>query len=186
MRLTQQQWFIVARAVYFVAGMARDKQAKPILRFIGRDGRKAARKGVHPAPEITDGCDHETIGVDERAAEEFARLVDEDGNLKAMLMDLGNRLVREHRFTPAQAIFDRRRDAAFLRSTQMIGLRPTTSKRRSPSADRQGVAIFRRGGGRFLSGHPVDRQRQQIPARGHEGFCRASAKSPRSKTPAGC
>ena len=52
MRLTQQQWFIVARAVHFVAGMARDKRAKPILKLIGRDGRKAARKGVRPGPQI--------------------------------------------------------------------------------------------------------------------------------------
>ena len=40
------------------------------------------------------------LGRSTTAAEEFARLV-KDGNMKAMLMDLGNRLVREHRFTPA-------------------------------------------------------------------------------------
>ena len=119
MKLTQQQWFIVARAVHFVAGMARDKR-KPILKLIGRDGRKAARKGVRPVPEITEDCDHEPIGVDERAFEELVRLQEEEGNLKAVLMELGNRLVREHRFKPARAIFNRQRDAAFFRSTQVL------------------------------------------------------------------
>ena len=60
--------------------------------------------------------------MDERAFEEFVRLQEEEGNLKAVLMELGNRLVREHRFKPAQAIFDRQRDAAFLRSTQVLAM----------------------------------------------------------------
>jgi hypothetical protein len=122
MRLTQQQWFLVARAVSFAAGVAGDKSAKPILKLIGKDGRRAALKGVRPAPEITEEPDHERIGVDERAIETFVRLQEESTNVKAMLMELGNRLVREHRFKPAQAIFDRQRDATFLRSTQMIAM----------------------------------------------------------------
>jgi len=122
MKLTQQQWFLVARAVYFVAGMAGDERAKPILKLIGRDGCRAARRGVRPASEITEEREHEAIGVDEKAAEEFARLYEEMENLKAILMELGNRLVHEHRFKSAQAIFDPKRDAGFLHSTQMVAM----------------------------------------------------------------
>jgi hypothetical protein len=50
------------------------------------------------------------------------RMQEESMNLKALLMDLGNQLVRKHGFQPAQAILDRKRDVAFLRSTQMIAM----------------------------------------------------------------
>jgi hypothetical protein len=122
MRLTQEQWLVIARAVRFVGGLAGDDRAGPILKPIGRDGCKAARRGVAPASEITRGCYHEAIGVDEAAFEETVRLQEEMNNLKALLMDLGNHLVRKHNFKPAQAIFDRKKDAAFLRSTQMIAM----------------------------------------------------------------
>ncbi len=72
--------------------------------------------------EITERCYHEAIGVDEQAVGELVRIHEDCLNLKAMLMDLGNRLLREHGFKPAQAVFDQQRDAAFLRSTQMIAM----------------------------------------------------------------
>lgn len=122
MRLTQEQWFVIARAVSFVGELAREDRAGPILKCIGRDGGKAARKGIAPSPEIAATCYHEAIGVDEKALDEVIRMQEEAMNLKALLMDLGNRLVRKHGFQPAQAILDRTRDAAFLRSTQMIAM----------------------------------------------------------------
>ena len=67
-------------------------------------------------------CYHEAIGVDAQAAEEFVRLQEESTNLKALLVSLGNHLVRNHGFKPAQAIFDRKKGAAFLRSTQMTAM----------------------------------------------------------------
>ncbi len=42
MKLTQDQWFVIARAVSFVGDLAHDKRAMPILKMIGRDGSKAA------------------------------------------------------------------------------------------------------------------------------------------------
>ena len=122
MRLTQEQWFVIASAVGFVGELAREDRAALILKCIGRDGCKAARKGVEPAQEITTSCYHEAIGVDEMAFDEVIRMQEESMNLKALLMDLGNRLVRKHGFQPAQAILDRKRDVAFLRSTQMIAM----------------------------------------------------------------
>ncbi len=60
--------------------------------------------------------------MDQKAQETLQRLHEECLNLKAMLMELGNRLVKEHGFAPAQAAFDSQRDARFLRSTQLIAV----------------------------------------------------------------
>lgn len=110
MRLTQEQWFVIACAVGFVGELARKDRAAPIFKCIGQD------------VEITAGCYHEAIGLDEKALDEVIRMQEESMNLKALLMDLGNRLVRKHGFQPTQAILDRKRDCEFLRSTQMIAM----------------------------------------------------------------
>ncbi len=98
MRLSTDQWKLVAWALGFVCEYAGEIRLEDILEQIGDDGQRAARLGVEPA-----------------AFGNATRL-----DLKAVLMELGDRLV-ERGFEPA-AVRYRPESFEGHRSTQMVAM----------------------------------------------------------------
>ena len=59
MRLTTEQWKLVAYALGFVRDFADEIRAEAIVEQIGEDGQRAARLGVEPAEHGESAADGE-------------------------------------------------------------------------------------------------------------------------------
>jgi len=122
MRLSVAEWELIGQTLGFVGLMAKDERARQLAERLGPNCQAAAEEGVEPADpsEPPPPGWHEAIPVDEEMHEAFLGFIEQTDNLKAMLLDLGNRLVTEHGFEPACAVFDPKRDGRLLRSTQLL------------------------------------------------------------------
>jgi len=122
MKLTIAEWKLIGEAVSFVGLGCGDRRAIALSARLGIEGQLVAQTGVEPADpsQPPPAGWTEMRPVEDQMLDACDEADKKRGQMRAILVEVGGRLVDEQGFEPARMSIDPERDAPLLRSTQPL------------------------------------------------------------------